>query len=162
MPVSDQTPIIDVEPEPESAQNRPVFMQGPKQHKPVLTYVLMVFTVLIYLVQTLTKNLYGIDLLFVYFGKVNELILAGQLWRLITPVFLHGSIYFADEYVCSYVLGRSIERINGSYRFGMLYFIELCGNVLSVLSKSILGSLTAIFDFGGGSNLIYQNRFPSE
>lgn len=169
MPVSDQTPIIDVEPEPESAQNRPVFMQGPKQHKPVLTYVLMVFTVLIYLVQTLTKNLYGIDLLFVYFGKVNELILAGQLWRLITPVFLHGSIlHLLMNMYALYVLGRSIERINGSYRFGMLYFIgAFGGNVLSfVLSKNpSLGASTAIFGLLAAEAIfIYQNRdfFPNK
>ena len=169
MPVSDHPPIIDVEPEPESAQNRPVFMQGPKQHKPVLTYVLMVFTVLIYLLQTLTKNQYGVDLLFVYFGKINELILGGQLWRLITPVFLHGSLlHLLMNMYALYMIGRSIERINGSYRFGMLYFIgAFGGNVLSfVLSKNpSLGASTAIFGLLAAEAIfIWQNRdfFPNK
>lgn len=169
MLVSDQPPIIDVEQEPQSAQNRPVYMQGPKQHKPVLTYVLMVFTVLIYFFQTLTKNQYGLDLLFVYFGKINNLILGGQLWRLITPVFLHGSmLHLLMNMYALYILGRSIETINGSYRFGMLYFIgAFGGNVLSfVLSKNpSLGASTAIFGLLAAEAIfIWQNRdfFPNK
>ena len=60
--------------------------------KPLVTYVILGVTVVVFLAQLLTQNTMGIDVPAAYLGKYNELILSGQLWRLITPVLVHGSI----------------------------------------------------------------------
>jgi rhomboid protease GluP len=141
----------------------PQYLRRPKTVKPILTYVLIGLTVLFYLAQILVERIYGFDLLFFFLGKVNEAILLGQIWRLITPAFLHGSMLhlFANMYAL-YILGRSNESINGHLRFGLLYLISAFGgNVLSfVLGKyNSLGASTATFGLlTAEAVFIWQNR----
>ncbi|MEN8173793.1 MAG: hypothetical protein ABFS03_13060, partial [Chloroflexota bacterium] len=54
--------------------------------KPIVTYTILGLTTLIYLLQMGSESLLGADLPAYYGLKVNQLIAAGQLWRLITPV----------------------------------------------------------------------------
>ncbi|HSN95088.1 MAG TPA: rhomboid family intramembrane serine protease [Anaerolineaceae bacterium] len=114
-----------------------------------VTYTLMVFCILIYLVQLYSQSQLNLDLPFIYGGKINQAILLGQFWRFITPAFLHGSIYhLMFNMYALYILGNRLENIYGHGRFTALYFVSAFGgNVLSfVLSKSnSLGSSTAIF-----------------
>jgi len=124
-------------------------MRGPKRTKPILVWVLIAVTVLFYGAQMLSKQLLGFDMLFLLLGKINEQILRGQVWRLITPVFLHGSImHLLANMYSLYILGRNNEMLNGHLRFALLYFLSAFGgNVLSfVLGKyPSLGASTAIF-----------------
>ncbi|MEI6291478.1 MAG: rhomboid family intramembrane serine protease, partial [Chloroflexota bacterium] len=59
---------------------------------PAATYTLIVITVIIYLLQTITNAIFGVDLPAAYGMKINEFILNGNMWRLVTPMFLHGSL----------------------------------------------------------------------
>lgn len=136
-------------PSPVPASN-PVTLQKPsKPPMPWVTYVLMGLCILIFGVQLFSKAQANLDLPFIYGGKINQAILAGQLWRLISPAFLHGSIYhLLFNMYALYILGNRLENIYGHNRFAKLYFVAAFGgNVLSfVLSKSnSLGSSTAIF-----------------
>ena len=116
---------------------------------PWVTYLLMGLCILMFGLQMLSQNQINLDLPFIYGGKINQAILAGQLWRFITPAFLHGSIYhLLFNMYALYILGNRLENIYGRSRFTALYFVgAFGGNVLSfVLSKSnSLGSSTAIF-----------------
>lgn len=139
------------------------YLRGPQRSKPILTYVLIVLTVLVYLAQVILEQIYGFDLLFYLLGKVNQAILLGQVWRLITPVFLHASpLHLLANMYALYVLGRSNESTNGHLRFGLLYFISAFGgNVLSfVLGKyNSLGASTATFGLlTAEAVFIWQNR----
>ncbi|MDD2522876.1 MAG: rhomboid family intramembrane serine protease [Anaerolineaceae bacterium] len=143
-------------------QTRP-FMVGPKLNKPILTYVLIAITVLTYIAQVIFERVYGVDLLFVFLGKINPAILDGQFWRLITPAFLHASpLHLLANMYAVFILGRSNESINGHLRFGLLYFISAFGgNVLSfVLGKyNSLGASTATFGLlTAEAVFIWQNR----
>lgn len=119
--------------------------------KPLATYVLLAVTVVMYGLQYLSTLLSpsGYDWPYILGGKINEFILAGQLWRLITPVFLHGGIlHLAFNMYALYSIGTSLERYYGSQRFLTLYFIGgFAGNVLSFLLSQYpsLGASTAIF-----------------
>ncbi len=143
-------------------QNQAVKVSTPVV-KPIVTFALIIFTLLIYVLQLASEYLTGYDWLFIYGGKINEAILAGEVWRLVTPVFLHSSImHIAFNMYALYILGRRSESVYGHARFILLYLISAFGgNVLSfVLSPSpALGSSTAIFGLLAAEGVfIFQNR----
>jgi rhomboid protease GluP len=110
--------------QPGSSQSQPAPQQvgvSVPQTKPIVTYVLLGFTVLLFGIQLVSELLFGIDWLFVLGGKINELILAGQVWRLITPAFLHSNLmHIAFNMYALFILGRRIESTYGHGRFLLL------------------------------------------
>ncbi|MGI6251660.1 MAG: rhomboid family intramembrane serine protease [Anaerolineaceae bacterium] len=131
--------------------------------KPVLTYILIGVNIVFFLLQMLSEYARGIDLPFLLLGKFKEAILAGQYWRLITPVLLHGSLlHLGFNMYALFIIGARLENVYGYLRFGLLYLLgAFGGNVLSfVLSPNpSLGSSTAIFGFLAAEVvLIIQNK----
>ncbi len=131
--------------------------------RPIVTYSLIGISVLFFIGQTLTQTITGNDLLFIFGGKVNRLIMQGQFWRLITPMFLHGSVlHIALNMYALHIIGRRLEKFYGHGRFLLLYLLSgFAGNVLSfVLTPApSLGASTAIFGlFAAEGMFIYQNR----
>jgi rhomboid protease GluP len=106
---------------------------------------------------------YGLDLVTTFGARISDLILAGQLWRLITPIFLHGSLthIFFNMYAL-YSLGVVLERHFGHGRFLLLYFLGgFAGNVLSFLFTQgySVGASTAVFGLITAEAIFfYQNR----
>lgn len=136
---------------------------------PKVTYTIIGFTVFIYILQLvgtglgLTSN--GIGLLELYGAKINQFIRDGEFWRLITPVFLHGSpthIFFNMYALLS--IGSLLEKHYGHARFVLLYFIgAFTGNVFSFLLGSengySIGASTAVFGLIAAEAIFfYQNR----
>ncbi len=146
-PLGKTDPAGNSSPTPQAEPDRPKI--PPKPPITWVTYVLMGLCVLFFGLQLFTKSQIDLDLPFIYGGKINQAILAGQLWRFITPAFLHGNIYhILFNMYALYILGNRLENIYGHGRFAALYFVgAFGGNVLSfVLSKAdSLGSSTAIF-----------------
>ena len=131
--------------------------------KPYVVYALLAITVGVFLLQNLSDYLLGGDILFAYGAKINQFILQGQLWRLITPVFLHASIlHIASNMYGLFIFGPGLERSYGHWRFVTLYFLAaFAGNVMSFLltSSPALGSSTAIFGLiVAEAAFLYQNR----
>ncbi|MCC7117579.1 MAG: rhomboid family intramembrane serine protease [Anaerolineales bacterium] len=149
--------------EPDSAP-QPVRLQTP-YHAPKVTYFLIGLTALVYVAQLLTPAGNGIDLLELYGARINPYIRAGQLWRLITPVFLHASIphIFFNMYALL-VIGALLEKYYGPWRFTLLYFLGgFAGNVFSFLLGSengfSVGASTAVFGLIAAEVIFfYQNR----
>jgi rhomboid protease GluP len=135
---------------------------------PTATYILIGVTVFVYLLQIagsafLGDSSYGIDWVTLYGARISEAIYAGQLWRLITPVFLHGS--FAHIFFNMYALlsvGTLLEKHFGHGRFLLLYFLGgFSGNVLSFLFTQgySVGASTAVFGLIAAEAIFfYQNR----
>ena len=134
------------------------------QQRPIVTYTILVLAVIIYLLQMASQNFMGgTDLPALYGMKVNEFILQGQYWRLITPIFLHGSImHLGFNMYALFILGPMLERLYGHGRFlGLIFVSGFAGNVMSFLFSAApsLGSSTAIFGLLGAQGvLLYQNR----
>lgn len=136
----------------------PVFLRT-KVKKPMVTYVILGVTVLMYGLQYLSQTfLGGVDMPFFLGGKINELILRGQIWRLITPVLLHGGIlHLAFNMYALYTIGRGLEQFYGHWRFLALYLIAgYTGNVLSFLfsANPSLGASTAIFGLAAAQGVL--------
>ncbi len=117
--------------------------------KPIATYVIMGITILFYIGQAVSDLLTTYDYPFIVGGKINQFIMAGEFWRLITPILLHGSIFhLAINMYALYSLGGGLESFYGHKRFVTLYLCGgFAGNVLSFFftPNPSLGSSTAIF-----------------
>lgn len=130
---------------------------------PVVTYALLGICVLVYLAQLATQQLMGYDWPLDMGVKWNEGIVRGELWRLFTPMFLHGSIYHIlfNMYALANI-GPSLERHYGHIRFLALFVLGgFTGNVVSFLltASPSLGSSTSIFALLGAEGvLLYQNK----
>ncbi len=152
----------------DSSQPSSEMPQGPMRvkmpdRKPIVTFAILGITTVFFILQFLIQTLTGNDLLFIYGGKINSLIEFGQVWRLITPVLLHGSIlHIATNMYGLYVIGRGLEMYYGHGRFLLLYLLSaFAGNVFSfVLTEApSLGASTAIFGLlAARAVFIYQNR----
>ncbi len=91
------------------------------------------------------------------------MILQGQLWRLVTPVLLHGSIlHVGMNMYALFIIGPGVERNYGRIRYLELYLIAgIFGNIFSFLftSEPSLGASTAIFGLIAAQAVyIYRNR----
>lgn len=149
----------DFQPEP---VRQPVRIHFPER-QPVVTYVIIGITVLMFLAQLATEQFLGYDLPSAIAIKYNPLIDSGQFWRLITPVLLHGSfLHIAFNMYAVYILGREIERFYGHGRFLLLYLIGgFGGGVASYLLTPApsLGASTATFGLLAAYGVFgYRNR----
>jgi rhomboid protease GluP len=137
---------------------------------PMATYVILGFTVFVYLLQMASVAIFGyavyqIDWLEVYGARFNQAIRMGEVWRFITPVFLHGSIphVFFNMYALLSI-GSFLERHFGHKRFVLLYFLgAFSGNVFSFLLTGeqgySVGASTAVFGLVAAEVVFfYQNR----
>ena len=152
-------PAYDRQPAP-----RPVHAAYiPPARTPFVTYTIMGITIVTFLAQWGTQTILGVDWPAVYGMKVNDLIAQGQLWRLFTPMLLHGGIlHIAFNMYALRVLGPGLEHHYGHGRFLLLYLLAgFAGNVVS-LALSVapsLGASTSLFGlFGAEGVFLYHNR----
>ena len=126
--------------------------------RPYVTYVLIGFCVVVYLLQV--TNFIDITSALI---KDNSLIMQGQVWRLFTPMFLHGSIlHLGFNMYALFSIGPTLERFYGRQRYLVLFILGgFAGNVMSFMftQNPSLGSSTAIFGLIGAEGvLLYKNR----
>lgn len=137
---------------------------------PTVTYAIIGITVLIYILQLLSVAVLGyavyeIDWLEVYGARFNTAIRAGELWRFITPIFLHGSVphIFFNMYALLSI-GTLLEKHFGHGRFLLLYLLgAFSGNVFSFLLTGengySVGASTAVFGLIAAEvAFFYHNR----
>lgn len=127
------------------------------------TYILIGLMLFGFLMQFLSKQVLGFDLPLWILAKINHLILRGELWRLITPVFLHANIFhLLSNLYALYVLGRGLESFYGRGRFLLLFFLSAFGgNALSFMfsANPSVGASTAIFGLLVAEIIfVWQNR----
>ena len=127
------------------------------------SYMLIALSIICFVLQYISKSLFGYDLLLLYGAKINQYILQGQIWRFLTPAFLHGSIlHIGFNMYALYLIAPSLERKYGGTSFILLYLVSaIFGNVFSFLCSSYvsLGSSTAIFGLIAAQGVyIYKNR----
>jgi rhomboid protease GluP len=132
-------------------------------YRPYVTYTLLGICVVVFLLQLATQSLSGTDIPSTWGIKANGLILQGQVWRLITPTFLHGSIFhIAFNMYALFYLGSTLERFYRHRRFLLLFLLGgFAGNVMSFMFSPhpSLGASTAIFGLLGAEGvLLFQNR----
>lgn len=144
---------------------------------PYVTYTIIGITVAFYILQLASVWALGyavpglgMDWLEYYGARINEAILAGELWRFLTPALLHGSLpHIAFNMYALLSFGTGLERHFGHLRFFLLYLLgAFAGNVASFLftgGSYSIGASTAIFGLlGAEAVFLIQNRksFPGQ
>lgn len=155
----DSAPTLPApEVQPGQTLNRPVY-------RPYVTYILIGICVVVYLIQWATNSLLHVDIPAAIGVKDNLLIMQGQVWRLITPIFLHSDqtiLHIAFNMYALFYIGPTLERFYGRGRYLALFLLSgFGGNVISFMFSQYqsLGSSTAIFGLLGAQGvLLYQNR----
>lgn len=118
-----------------------------KPKKIVVTYALMAICTLIYILQILFPSLTTL-------GAVNgTLVRSGQVYRLVTGMFMHGSIW---HLLCNmyslYVIGCATENYFGKKKFLLIYLVSgIIGSMFSCIFNTgwSLGASGAIFGLMG-------------
>jgi rhomboid protease GluP len=100
-------------------------------------YGLIGFTVLVFAGQWLSLSLAGTDLLLEWGAKSRPEMIAGQVWRFVTPIFLHVSLpHLLVNMYSLYAIGPAVERFFGTPRFIAVYMLSGISGVLFSLALS--------------------------
>lgn len=143
-----------------------------KESKSYVTWVLLAVTIGVFIVESLVGGSQNYQTLLLMGAKTNNLVQAGQWWRLITPIFLHIGIFhiFMNGFTLLYV-GQILEPMVGHWRFFVIYILSgIMGNLASfafgannVISAGASTSLFGMFAAFLALGLIYrENRFLRE
>jgi rhomboid protease GluP len=159
------------------ASGKPVFLgkesQAEISFKPFLTYTFLGINLIFFLLMVFAGlSLFPNDIsgstdqrVLIEFGaKVNTLIQAGEIWRLLASTFIHiGVIHLLFNLYALWALGPLTEESLGHRRFFMVYILSgLGGSIASFLFSSALsaGASGAIFGLLGAL-LYYSYKRPA-
>ena len=121
-------------------------------HRPALrtvTTALIAISVLVFIAR---QAIPSVDAWLIFSGYIQPMfkeIRAGEVWRLLTPIFLHFNIiHIAFNMIWLYILGNQIEQREGSkYLLLLVIAIGIISNTCQYL--------TATSIFGGFSGVVY-------
>ncbi len=124
---------------------------------PNLMLYISLGTALVYLFTQFTGSpiLYSV----LYFDR--DLILQGQIWRLISYPLTYGSpnlLLTAISLLCYYSLGRAMENIWGTLRFNLFY---LSGVIMMDIYCMIFGGYADVYYLNLSLFLAYATMFPN-
>jgi rhomboid protease GluP len=125
-----------------------------------VTFGLIGVTGIVFVLQYLTIFLIGFDLVIDLGAKYTQGILEGQVWRFVTPVFIHGGLlHFGVNMYSLFVIGRPVEAFFGHWRMLVIYLLSGIGGVLMSLALSpgtiSVGASGAIFGLLGALGVFY-------
>lgn len=118
-----------------------------RKKKPIITYTILGINILFYIISMFSSKFFDSMLL------NSSLVRDGEYYRLITSMFVHGSIiHLLCNMYCLYVIGPQVESFFGHAKYIIIYVISgLVAALMSlVITNSIsLGASGAIFGLLG-------------
>lgn len=147
----DKLPTGDDAPKPVRSRSYVALIPAPR---PVLTTAIIGINILTYLAELYFEvegKLSGANanVLLAFGAKINSAIAAGQLWRLFTPIFLHGGLlHLLSNTYALYAISYECEMAYGPLAFAMIYLASgAWGNLLSYWFTPYLsvGASSSIF-----------------
>ena len=129
-----------------------------KQKPIIFTYLLMLACIIPFFISFVLD---GPDIITgesigqigVWGANYGPLLQQGQIWRLVTHMFLHGSImHLVINMYSLYILGHQVETLLGKIKFLVIYLVSgICGGLLSGLlnANPSVGASGAIFGLMG-------------
>ncbi|MFH0886581.1 MAG: rhomboid family intramembrane serine protease [bacterium] len=120
---------------------------------PKITVFIIAINVLVFVWQLLSDVLKTRESIIAAGALMRERVLAGEYWRLMSAIFLHGSFdHLLGNSIILYILGLAFEHAFGSSKTAILYFLS--GLTASLLSVTLspgpsVGASGAIFGLLG-------------
>ncbi len=144
----DEAPQFEAQPQPAPKEPKRSWIR-----RFPATTALIALTAVIFALQWLSQQILGVDLILYYGVKLREAVSAGEIWRLITPIFIHiGILHFLVNMYSLFILGPAVETLFGSQRMPLFYLISGVGGIaFSMLFSANLsaGASGAIFGLLG-------------
>ena len=139
-------------------------LRRPPEDRPLLTLILIAVNALIFAAMMISPEVNSA--LFVQGSLFPPLVvLEGQVYRLFTAMFLHGSLaHVLFNMYALYIIGSTVEPIFGRLRFLLIYLLGgLTGSVASLalgnaLSPSVGASGAVFAIFAAEAVHLYQHR----
>lgn len=132
--------------------------------QPIMTYLFLTIQIALFLLMTINGGSTNIYTLITFGAKFNPAILAGEYWRLLTPIFLHiGFMHILLNSITLYYLGSQLELIFGNVRFALIYLLGgLMGNAMSFAFSDAIsaGASTSLFGLFA-STIVLGRLYPS-
>uniref|UniRef100_A0A0E0CJW3 Peptidase S54 rhomboid domain-containing protein n=1 Tax=Oryza meridionalis TaxID=40149 RepID=A0A0E0CJW3_9ORYZ len=96
------------------------------------------------------SDIENLSLPLMYGAKINDLILSGEWWRLLTPMCLHsGFLHIALGCWVLLIFGPRVSRAYGQTTFLLMYILGgVCGNLTSYVHTTHLGATICGLLFG--------------
>ena len=163
------TEDINKKTEKENSKFEDVF----KPKKIIMTKIIMALCIVMYLVSLFITDDFNVSLLLL--GANNRsLVLNGQIYRLITCAFLHGSlIHLLINMYSLWIIGSQVETFLGKFKFLIIYLLSaFLGSLLSIVflgsgisigaSGAIFGLMGSLLYFGYHYRLYLSNTLLSQ
>ena len=134
-------------------KERQLFERG----KPFFTYFFIAVQVIMFLILELNGGSKDPQTLIQFGAKYNPLMIEGEWWRLVTPIFLHiGLLHLLMNTLALYYLGIAVEKMFGRVRFVLIYMLSgIAGTLASFLFTSNLSAGASGAIFGCFGALLY-------
>ena len=126
--------------------------------KPIITYIIIAICIIMFILSGMGNDT---DMLVLYGANVGDYIRNGQVWRLISHMFLHiGIMHIFFNMYSLYYVGTRVEDFYGKWKYLLIYFISgISGGLLSIAmhegnalsvgaSGAIFGLFGALLCFG--------------
>lgn len=138
-----------------------------KKNRYLVTWSIILLNLVMYVISSmLSGNPFVMDtnVLNILGAKNNELIMAGQYYRFITCMFLHGNlIHIASNMYSLYCVGYMVEEVYGRAKYIFIYFLSgvISSYVSFLFSDAIsVGASGAIFGVLGAA-LVFSFRYKN-
>ena len=144
------------------AESRKIDFERGMPSIPVVTVALIVSNAVIFFV-TVSRGFLQSESAILSAGALSrDLVLQGEIWRLASAMFLHGSLeHLFGNAVGLFILGMAAEHAYGKWEMAGVYFISgLAGSVLSTLINPgpAVGASGAIFGLLGAMIVFFYKH----
>lgn len=132
----------------EEAQETLTFVRAVQSRRPVATCTLLGIFVAVFGLEFLFGGAESTPVLLRMGALSPERVANGEIWRLLSCTFLHaGTVHFLLNSYVLWIIGSSVERVLGSWRFVILYALSCLG--ASLVSVAFLDNGFSVGASGG-------------
>jgi rhomboid protease GluP len=132
------------------------------------TFIFLGFNILIFVLMALSGGSTNDATLMAFGVKSNSAIAQGEIWRFVTPVFLHiGLLHLFFNSYALWIVGPQVEKLYGSERFVLLYILTGIAGVLGsyfyhpyAVSAGASGAIFGLFGVLLVFGIKYRNSIP--
>jgi membrane associated rhomboid family serine protease len=145
------------------------FLQTFWTRRAIVAYSVFAFNILIFILMTIAGGSENDSTLLAFGAKANWLIQQGEVWRFVTPIFLHiGWLHLLFNSYALWIVGPQVEKLYGGARFLLLYLLTGIagvaasywfhpGNVSAGASGAIFGLFGVLLVF----SIKYRKTIPA-